>query len=390
MSNNMLIEPSLDFAKDIADSGANCMQKCYQCATCSTVCKLSSDDSPFPRKEMMWAQWGLEDKLVNDPDIWLCHQCNDCVKYCPREARPGDLMAALRKRTFKHYAIPGFMAKLLGKPKMLPLLLAIPAIIFLVIVMVNGSLSNLSGEIIYSKLVPMGYIDVVFIPLFLLGVATLLISLNSFWKGMKAHDNPTRETSSFIGAIINTAKDILFHTKFKECDVNKARRIAHWMTLFGFIGLAITTTYVWIINWFMTNPLTGKGYTTPLETSGAPGALLFKGFATISAGLFIVGAILLFINRRKAMTISKSKTTGYDWIFMAMIFFTGLTGMLSVMLRKQELAIIAYPIYFIHLICVFYVLVYLPYSKLAHLGYRFTAMVYSKYTGRDLSNKSEE
>jgi quinone-modifying oxidoreductase subunit QmoC len=380
-----MVEPDLGFAKDIADSGAGCMQKCYQCATCSTVCPLSSDGNPFPRKEMIWAQWGLEDKLVNDPDIWLCHQCNDCIKYCPREAKPGDLMAVLRKRTFQHYAAPNFMAKILGKPKMLPLLLAIPTIIFLVIVMMGGGISNIAsgGEIVYSKFISMDYIDVVFIPLFFLAMATLLFSLVKFWKGMKAYDDPGRTSGNFINAVLSTVMDILFHTKFKECGVNKGRRIAHWMTLYGFIGLGITTTYVWIINWFMTDPLTGKGYMTPLETSGAPGAILFKGFATVSAALFIVGAILLFINRRKTMTIIKSKTTSYDWIFMVMIFLTGATGGLSVLLRIMDIATIAYPINFIHLLCVFYVLIYLPYSKLAHSAYRFTAMVYAKYTGRD-------
>ena len=128
------IEPDLDFVRDVIGSGGDTLKKCFQCATCSVVCPLSPPEEPFPRKEMIQAQWGLKDKLVKDPDIWLCHNCNDCSTYCPRGAKPGDVMNALRKKAIEHYATPQAIAKRVGDPKSLPLLIAIPAILIAVLI----------------------------------------------------------------------------------------------------------------------------------------------------------------------------------------------------------------------------------------------------------------
>ena len=106
----MQINPDLQFIKYLKGAGGDTLKKCYQCATCSVVCPLSSDNKPFPRKEMIWAQWGLKDKLVADPDVFLCHQCGDCTAYCPRGAKPGDVLGAIRAYAYTHYGFPSGLA----------------------------------------------------------------------------------------------------------------------------------------------------------------------------------------------------------------------------------------------------------------------------------------
>ena len=63
MAEAVLLKPDRKFVEEIIDSGGGDLKLCVQCATCSVVCDLSSDSSPFPRKEMIWSGWGLKDKL---------------------------------------------------------------------------------------------------------------------------------------------------------------------------------------------------------------------------------------------------------------------------------------------------------------------------------------
>ena len=63
------MEPDLKFIDEMAQLSDGSFEKCYQCATCSATCPISPDNHPFPRKEMVWAMWGLKDRLLKNPDL---------------------------------------------------------------------------------------------------------------------------------------------------------------------------------------------------------------------------------------------------------------------------------------------------------------------------------
>ena len=64
------------------------------------------------------------------------------------------------------------------------------------------------------------------------------------------------------------------------------------------------------------------------------------------------------------------------------LLLTTVTGFLCEILRLADMPGLAYPTYFIHLIFIFFLLVYIPYSKFAHIIYRFVAMLHAETSGQ--------
>ena len=252
MAKAALIEPDLDFKHEILGLGAHDLTSCYQCGTCSVICPISSETDPFPRKEMIWVQWGLKDLALSNSSIWACHDCAICTSYCPREAQPAQVMAALRESSIEHYAVPRVMGRMLGESKFLPLLFAIPALIFSVILAGLGNLTALpEGTVVYSKFMPAVFIEVVFIAAMALSLTGAAMGGLRYWRamnrGMLGDRGPVR--------LLPTLWTILRHRKFRQCDdelpgtrpsPRESLARTHRLAFYGFLGLVVTTASVGI------------------------------------------------------------------------------------------------------------------------------------------------
>ena len=75
----------------------------------------------------------------------------------------------------------------------------------------------------------------------------------------------------------------------------------------------------------------------------------------------------MMISRRVMHTDDVGADDYADKLFLWMIFCVAATGMLTWLLRLADIPVIAYPVYFVHLTMVFFLLWYMPYSKFAHM-----------------------
>ena len=373
-----LIETDLDWKRRIIGLDAPDLSLCYQCGTCTTVCPISSADNPFPRKEMVWVQWGLKERALGNASIWLCHQCGTCNTYCPRDAKPSNVMAALREDSISHYAVPRFMGRALSHPRYLPLLLAIPAVIFLAVLGGLGHLGSFpEGQIVFSKLMPIIWIEIVFvlsIGLSLLGAAAGGLR---YWRAMSLATGAAagaRRPGAQLWPIIH---DILRHRRFRQCTeapagTRSSRKeyfhATHLAVFYGFLGLVATTVSVGV-------GIYAFGYLTPWPLWHP-----VKILGNLS-GTAVIAALAVFIGKRIAEGKKAGKSTYSDWLFLAVLGLTTLTGFGSQWLRLAGLRI-AYAMYFIHLLFIFFLLVYIPYSKFAHLVYRTVAMLHAQSSAR--------
>jgi quinone-modifying oxidoreductase subunit QmoC len=383
-----LVEPDLDFIRDVKKAGGGTLKKCFQCATCSVVCNQSTDDYPFPRKEMILTGWGQREKLIADPNIWLCYQCNDCTTYCPRGARPGDVLAAVRSYVYKKMAFPSFMGKALADPRFLPLLFLLPILILGASVMLfapvgqNGSfIFTQSGTVDYNYFLPHSSVDALFVFGNILIFIFAAVGFVRFWKFLNQNGGDSKIPLS--KAFFLTVKEIFSHGKFQNCDVNRARAIAHIILFYGFIGAMITTGAIFVFI-FVPHYLSLLGLESLESFFGLPIDLPnpVKIIGGLSGLALIVGTFLLIY--RRATNRDQVGANGYiDYLFLYVLFFTGLTGMLSWLVRYTESPGLAYPTYFAHMVFVFFLLWYMPYSKFAHMIYRTLAIVYAKQKGRD-------
>ena len=355
MAEAVLIQPDTSLIRDVLAAGGGDLKKCYQCATCSVVCELSPEESPFPRKQMIEAQWGLKARLMGDPALWLCHNCGDCTTQCPRGAHPSEVLGALRREAIRQFAFPGFLGRLAANPKAWPVLFLLPMLIFMAIALWAPKGAP-TPRLEFANVFPIPVLEALFFTVSGFVLMAFGVGLTRCVRATRARG----ATGNIMRGLLPALRGIMTHERFWACD-KRNWSLGHLLTMWGFAGLAVvgTTTGIGTMVGILRTPLA--------LTSG------LKILANVSA-LVILGGGLVLLLARVGDPLKRAASSYFDWFFLLTLVGVALTGILSELTRLAQLAAWMYPIYFVHLVLIFALFLYAPYSKFAHLAYRTVAM----------------
>jgi len=354
----------------LADASA-----CFNCGNCTAICSLSTEEVPFPRKVIRYLQLGLNEKLVQSPEPWLCYYCGDCSQTCPRQAEPGEVMMGLRRYLTATYDWTG-LSKLFYTSEIFEILsiLVVAALVGIGFYLWHGPM--LTDRVALNVFAPNHVIE-----LFDLGLLVVLsfFLLTNAWRlargvlgnpdaypelSLSERQHPLNTTVLGIPLriYIRELKEFIvqFFTqkKFAECGT-KSQRIQWIVHLLVMTGYSIVFLLVVVgIRWFQRdeiypiwNPIRLLGY-----------------YATFG---ILYGTTYAFIGRLKKSKTVYAHSHSTDWVFLVMLWLTAFSGILIHFTRLLELPLTTYYVYVIHLMIAVPMLVLeVPFAKWTHQLYR--------------------
>ena len=128
------------------------------------------------------------------------------------------------------------------------------------------------------------------------------------------------------------------------------------LIFWGFLGLLVSTTLRYLV-------VPTNGDVVPLYD---PVRLL----GTVSGILLSYGTLVMIVSRVKKVDVSVQRTQFTDWVFLALLLLTGVSGfVLEASTYGSSAGLIDYALA-IHLVVVFELLIMAPFTKFAHVIYR--------------------
>ena len=351
----------------ILDEADRLMTVCNSCRYCEGLCAV------FPAMEMRRAfSDGDLNYLAN-----LCHSCGACYVDCqfspPHEFNVNvpKTLAVARAESYAAYAWPRALSGAFARNG---LVISLVAALSMAVFMVGFAAFNDRGVLLgvhtgpgaFYRLMPHGVMAALFSAAFLYAILALVMSLRAFWRDIGEPIGRRASGGSILQAIRDAGELRYLHGGgvgcYNEDDrPTDRRKLYHHLTFYGFLlcfaATAVGTVYHYLL-----------GREAPYAWWDLPVLL-----GTLGGIGLVVGPVGLFVAKtRRDPALLDEGRYGMDVGFIAMLFLTGLTGL--VLLALRDTAAMG-PLLALHLGVVFALFITMPYGKFVHGLYRFAALV---------------
>lgn len=355
MDTQQRIEPDLGVVRELKAFGGESFKRCMQCATCSVVCELSNGDGDFPREKMLFAQWGLKDRLVASLDPWLCYYCGKCSERCPRKAEPGETLMALRRWLTSRYDFTG-LSRLFyrsWKAELFAILLVAlgTGVSFWTYGSSHGNIAVYDGP---NAFLPSSVVHV--FDWAMAGLLTTLLGINAlrmWWLTTGSKKDLKIPLSSYIKGLPAIPLHFLTQKRFAGCDQRRPW-IAHLVLMLSY------ATLFTLIMFFLHSMQSGPEIQWSVHAFG------------YLASVGLVGAVIYAMHGRIKKAAEHHRFShDSDWLFLIMLLAVAGTGIAQHVLHRTGALAEANVAYVIHLSLVVPMLTLeVPFGKWSHMLYR--------------------
>jgi hypothetical protein len=353
-------------SEELAEFGGSTVNKCFNCGNCTAVCALSEGDTVFPRKIIRYLQLGLDRRIEESPEPWMCYYCGTCSETCPREAHPGELMMSLRRWLMTRYDVTGLARRLYTSTRWEVGMLVGVALIVLALFVVPGLLgaqfgfSAVQGDALeHVRLDLFAPKDVIHIGDLILAFGLLVMLGLAAFRMMRFVMRGEHAPQAPLAVWLQQLPQLLIHgvtqKRWLACDRDtRGPWLRHFLLVSGYATMFLLV--VAFLPWF--------------QRDGADfhWTALFGYYGTVALMALTVIAIRGRLKKAEPYHAFSHVT---DWLFLILLFLTALSGILLHVFRLFDLPWPTYVAYVAHLmIAVPMLVVEVPFGKWQHLVLR--------------------
>jgi nitrate reductase gamma subunit len=303
----------------------------------------------------------------------MCYYCGECTATCPRQADPGEFMAAARRYAIGRYDRLG-LAKLLSVSAMFNAffltLLAVVSGLFLYAF--HGPKPGdtlrlfefIPAEVIHNIGVIAGILIILVV---MSGVISMMVHVGkeTWW--------PKGTRLNWLPALWETIGEVFGQQRYRrDCEAYGRPQpwyiqkwFIHASMLWGFMGLFLATGLDYLLKLLAVKP---TGAWVPIWY---PTRLL----GTLAGAMLVYGVTAAIVKRLRKTDEAATYSTPSDWAFLVLLWLGGMSGFaLEVAIYLPQPYGWSYWLLLAHLVIVLELLVLLPFTKFAHVVYRTTAL----------------